>query len=244
MLAVCVSSTDAVLATCADVMLITLGATSTSVVATTAEIEYAGRLATRASAWAETYLGRPLTLQVYSESLPSYGGRTLILSRTPLVRVLRFFDSTATSEATAICSSEFRVRDAEAGLLDRDAGFRWTNARYDGETCFSLGLTPAYLPGREERPWLVEYVAGYRVTGSTVTCMGVSSGDDAFTTGITLPDDIVQAVAVRAAELYSNPMGVSSRRVGDLAVQYATAGPDGSGMSGAESLLAPYRRWA
>ena len=241
MLAVCVSSTDTALATTGDAMFAAFGATSTSMVATTEEINYLGRLVTRASAWAETFIGYPLTAQVYSETVASYGDRNLMLSRTPIVRVLRFFDSTATCEATAICSSEFRVEDAGAGLLSRDGGFRWTADRFDAETCFSLGLTPSYLPGREARPWLVEYVAGYRVTGSTVTCMGVSSGDDAYTTGATLPDDIVQAVAVRAAELYANPMGVRARRVGDLSVEYASAGPGGS-PGGAEALLSPYRR--
>ena len=221
-------------------MMIAFGATTTGSVSTTQDIEYAGRLATRASAWAETYLGYPLTLQVYSETLGGDGGHDLFLSRTPLVRVLRFFDSTATCEATAICSSDFRVEDAAAGILTRDGGWRWTHERNDAETCFSLGLTGAYLPGRATRPWLIEYVAGYRVTGSTVTCMGVSSGHDAYTTQATLPDDIVQGVAVRAAEFYSNPMGVTSRRVGDLAVTYASAGE----LSGAAALLDPYRRIA
>ena len=239
MLVVCVSSTDSVVVSCADVMLIAFGATTTGSVSTTQEIEYAGRLAARASAWAETYLGYPLTLQVYSETLAGYGGPEIMLSRTPLVRVLRFFDSTATCEATAICSSDFRVEDAAAGLLSRDGGWRWTNDRREGETPFNLGLAGAYLPGRETRPWLIEYVAGYRVTGSTVTCMGVSSGHDAYTTQATLPDDIVQGVAVRAAEFYANPMGVTSRRVGDLAVTYGSAD---AGPTGAAAILEPYRR--
>ena len=241
MLTVCVSSTDVTVVSTGDIMLVVLGSTSTGAVSTTQDIEYIGRLATRASAWAETYLGYPLTLQVYSETLGGFGGREVMLSRTPLVRVLRFFDATDTCEATAICSTDFRVEDAAAGLLSRDGGWRWTNDRMESETCFNLGLSPAYLPGRETRPWLIEYVAGYRVTGSTVTCMGVSSGDDAYTTGATLPDDILQGVAVRAAELYSNPMGVMSRRVGDLAVTYGSAA---EGPTGAAAMLEPYRRWA
>ena len=244
MLVTCTTATDDTFCSCGDVMLAVYGATTTAAVTTTQEIEYAGRLARRASAWAETFIGFPLGLAVYSESVAGYGGPRLMLSRTPLVRILRFFDSTATSDATAICSSDFRVEDAAAGFLSRDGGFRWTNDRADAETCFSLGLAPAYLPGRETKPWLIEYVAGYRVTGSTVTCMGVSSGDDAFTTGATLPDDIVQAVAARAAELYANPTGVRARRVGDLSVEYASAGPAGGGLSGAEALLDPYRRLA
>ena len=222
-----------------DILTLLYGTTATAALSSE-EPAALSRLARRASAWAETYLGYPLGLQVYSETLAGFGGREIMLSRTPVVRVLRFFDATDTGNATAICSSSFRVEDAAAGLLSRDAGWRWTNERADGETPFNLGLAPAYLPGREERPWLIEYVAGYRVTGSTVTCMGVSSGHEAYTTQATLPDDIVQAVAVRAAEYQTNPMGVTSRRVGDLAVTYASAG---EGPTGAAAILEPYRRW-
>jgi len=200
----------------------------------------ASSTARRASAWAERYTGQQFGLQVYSETLAGSGAWRLMLSRTPIVKILRFFDSTSTADATAICSTDYRVEDAEAGFLTRDGGWRWTNARADAETCFSLGLTPAHLPGWDLKPWLIEYVAGYRVTGSTVTCMGVSSGDDAFTTGITLPDDLIQGVAVRAAEMHANPFGVSSRRVGDLAVDYASA--QAGGMSGAEEMLERFRR--
>ena len=63
---------------------------------------------------------------------------------------------------------------------------------------------------------------------------------DAFTTGVTLPDDLIQGVAVRAAEMHANPFGVSSRRVGDLAVDYASA--QAGGMSGAEEMLERFRR--
>ena len=240
MLTVCTTSTDEDLATTGDAMLAIFGATTTSVVTTTQDIEYAGRLARRASRWAESYVGRPLTLQVYSETLPAAGDDLLMLSRYPVVAMLRLFDSSATSAATELKSTEYRVESAEAGLIGRDAGFRWTAQQMVGETCFSLGLTPSYLPGRVTRPWLAEYVAGYRVVGSTVTCMGVSSGHDAYTTQTTLPDDVVQAVAAKAAELYANPTGVLSRRVGDLAVEYASAGP-GASLAGAAALLDPYR---
>ena len=240
MLQVCVSATDDVFVSTGDILTLLYGTTATAALSSE-EPAAISRLARRASAWAETYLGYPLGLQVYSETLGGDGSNALMLSRTPLVRVLRFFDATDTCDATEICSSDFRVEDAAAGFLTRSGGWRWTAERSDAETCFNLGLTGAYLPRRETRPWLIEYVAGYRVTGSTVTCMGVSSGHDAYTTQATLPDDIVQAVAVRAAEYQTNPMGVTSRRVGDLAVTYASAG---EGPTGAAALLDPYRRMA
>ena len=235
----CTTATDDVYCTTGDILAVLYGTTTTAGLAD-GETTNISRLASRASAWANVYLGQPLGLQVYSETVASHGRRDIMLSRTPIVRVLRFFDSTATCEATAICSSDFRIENAEAGLLSRDGGWRWTADWFESETCFNLGLTPSRLPGWESKPWLVEYVAGYRVTGSTVTCMGVSSGHDAYTTQATLPDDIVQGVAVRAVELLTNPLGAASRRVGDLAVDYRSA--EGGGSGGATALLDPYRK--
>ena len=237
MLQVCVSASDQDLATTGDVMQIVFGATTTAMVQTTGEINYLGTLVARASAWAERTLGYPLALQTYSESLRAHGGRALMVSRTPLVTVLRLFDSTATCEATALCSSEYVIEDRDAGLVARDQGFGWTQIERSGVGDFNLGLTGFLQPGLERRPWLIEYVAGYKLAASTSTCHGTSTGDEAWTTGATLPEDIRQAVALKAAELQANPFGVRSRRVGDLAVEYATEGP-----SGAAALLDPYRR--
>ena len=232
MLVTCVSATDEVFCTCGDVLYLLYGATTTAAAGSTQEIEAAGRAARRASALAESVIGQPLGLQVYSETLAAAGDLSLVVSRAPLVRVLRLFDSTATSEANEFGPDDYRVEDAAAGILSRDRGWHWTAQRALRETPFSLGLEPAYLPSRDQRPWLVEYIAGYRIAGSTVTCMGVSSGHDAYTTGATLPDDLVQAVAVQAAYQQSNPMGVTSRRVGDLAVEYGSAGPAGGAPAG------------
>ena len=230
MLVVCVSASDDTFCSCGDVMFMLYGATSTSVVASTAEIEAAGRAARRASALAESVIGQPLGLQVYSETLDAAGDLELVVSRVPLVRVLRFFSATATADATEYCSTDYRVENAAAGILSRDAGWSWTAQRALRETPFSLGLEPTYLPGHVERPYLVEYAAGYRVVGGTGTCMGTSFGHDAYTTQATLPDDLVQAVAAQAAYQQGNPLGVTSRRVGDLSVEYGSAGPAGGGV--------------
>lgn len=240
MLAVCTSSTDSDYCSCGDVMMLLFNSTATGAVASTQEINRIGRLVSAASRWADQFVGYHLAMQVYSETLASYGGRTLMLSRTPLAKVLRFFDSTATCEATAICSSEFTVDDYDAALLARDAGWHWTNPSYGAETCFSLGLTPTYLPGREDKPWLVEYAAGYKLTCSTSTCHGMSTGDEQWTTGATLPEDVVQAVAIRAADLYSNPQGVASRSIGGMSVTFRS--PAAGMQSASEAALEPYRR--
>lgn len=242
MIQVCTSSTDNEFATTGDVMMILFQATTTAMVATTGEINYLGTLVRRASVWAETRLGYPLGLQIYSESLPASGGRHLIVSRTPIMAVLRLFDSTATCEATELTSTEFVVDDAAAGLISRDRGFAWTN--YDTVTGgdLALGLTGYRLPGMATRPWLVEYLAGYVPIGGVTTSSdnwSTAGPNGSTTTGTTLPEDIRQAVALKAAEFQANPMGIVSRRVGDLAVEYASAGMGGSR---ADQMLEPYRR--
>ena len=243
MLNVCVSASDPDYATCGDVMAVLFGSTTTGNVATTQEMDQISRTIRRASAWAESVLGQPLALQTYQETVPGFGGRALLLARTPIVAVLRLFDSTSTASATEYCSTHYSVEDRDAGVLARDAGWPWSNAaQYASD--FSLGLTAARLPGMESRPWLVEYVAGYTILATTSTCHGRSTADETWTTGPTLPEDIKQAVILKAVEFQSNPLGVRSRKVGDLAVEYATAGLTGRGglVSAAEALLAPYRR--
>ena len=239
MIQVCSSSTDSEYATTGDVMQLLFGATTTAMVATTGEINYLGTLVRRASVWAEMRLGYPLGLQTYSESVPAYGGRHLVLARTPIVSVLRLFDSTTTCEATAYCSTDYVIDDAEAGFLSRNGGWAWSQGEQFGSD-FSLGLTGSRVPGFETRPWLVEYVAGYIPIGGLSTASenwSTAGPNGATTTGTTLPEDIRQAVAIKAAEYQGNPMGIRSRRVGDLAVEYAS---EGSGR--ADAMLAPYRR--
>lgn len=245
MLVACTTGTVQDYASTGDAMMLIFGSTATGVVGTTQEIDYVGRLVRRASRWADAEInGRgdacEIEAQVYSESLPAYGHRGLMVSRVPLVKILRLFDSTDTCEATEFCSTDYTVRSYEAGVIERDQGFAWTADRYDGQSDFNLGLTPAYRAESVERRWLVEYLAGYFISGTTACMGGRTTADDTWTTGPTLPDDVVHAVAVRAAELYSNPMNVQRRKVGDLDVTYGSAGP---GRSSASWMLDPYKRW-
>lgn len=231
MLNVCVSSTDTDFATTGDLMFELFGSTTTGTVATTQEINRLGTLVTRASRWAETFLGYPLAEQVYLETVPAFGSRSLLLARTPVVKYLRGYDGTDTGTAGELLSSEITFDSREAGLLSRDAGFNWTNPITLG------GLTDIISPDLETRDWMIEYIAGYRVNGSTSTAWGKTTADEMWTTGPTLPDDIIHAVVLKAAAWYGRTDGVVSKRVGDLAIQYRSEGLDAS-----EMLLNPYRR--
>lgn len=246
MLTVCTTSTDTTYISTGDVLRAAFGATSTDGV-TSAELDYLITLAARASAWADAYLGYPLGVQTYQETLPGLGGRYLVLGRTPIRAVLRLFDATDTGNATELDSSDYRLEDREAGFLSRDRGFSWTAIERRTGGDFNFGLTGYIQPGMETRPWLVEYVAGYVPAGGIDTGSGnwTTAAAEGTSTGTTLPADIRQAVALRAAELFANPQGVVSRRVGDLMVEYQSAGPGiGGRLSEAERMLLPYRRLA
>src|SRR5437660_1768210 len=99
-----------------------IGATATS----TAQDGQLSNLIRQASRFAETYVGYPMSVQTYRETVPAFGRRNLMLSRTPVVAVLAVYDATDTGTATQVNTSEFRVEDAEAGLLSRDQGWAWS----------------------------------------------------------------------------------------------------------------------
>jgi hypothetical protein len=221
MLRVCTSSTESQLATTGDVKSV-LGVTGTS------DDAYLDKLITRAGGWAEDYVGYPLgSPQVYQETVPAYGSPALVVSRTPVRAVLRLFDSTATGEATEYCSTDFRIEDADAGLImfTDDSIPGWT-ARQQTE------IVDRYLPGTETRPWLIEYEAGFvGAGGTTATCGGTTS------TGRTLPGAIEDAVIERVVAQYERRGPLASKKVGEISVSYREQSVDP-----AEALLERYRR--
>ena len=217
MISVCTSSTDSQLASLGDLM---------TMLAATASSSGMDLALTQASDWADTYVRYPLRRQVYEETGASFGTQRLMLSRTPILSVQRFFDSTSTGDATEFQSSEFRVSDPEAGFIDRNQGYRWT-----AQERWNLGSY--VVPGSELHPWLLVYEAGYQV-GET------SSTDDKWattTTMNTLPPIIERAVLLRAAEMYQGSAGVSSMKVGPVSVSYKSESQDSP-----ERMLLPFQR--
>jgi len=228
---VCVSatSTDGALAASCSLRSV-LGATSTDA----DTVAYHQALLVRASRWAESYIGRPLLSQVYSEKVAGYGAPSLLLAHRPIRAVLRMFGTTATCDATQITSTEIWIDDAEVGTLTRPEGFAWT-------ALAANEMAVGVAPGTETKPWLVEYQAGY------IGIDGMESTDGGTTsTERTLPEDIEQAVLMKAAELAvrGGSVGVSSKKVGDLSITYDSqiASMTGANVrSEAEELLRPYR---
>jgi len=236
MLNVCVSasSTDGALATTAGLRLLLGEAASTTI----NEVYYQS-LIVRASRWLEQRLGYPCQAQTYLETVPAYGSQQLMLGRTPIRTVLRFFDSTSTDTATEYCSTDYRIEDPEAGLIGRDAGWAWTaGSRY------YLGKT--VVANSELKPWMVEYIAGWWPVDVSTCALNYSTAGvvvNATSTVRDFPEDLEQAVLLKAAEfLRLGPSGgVSEESVGDLRVTYI--GRENY-RSEAEDLIKPYRRLA
>lgn len=203
--------------------LTTLQAVQEQVSVETTDEDMVLRLITRASRWAETYIGFPLRCRTYGETVPGTGGRNLMLTAIPVRAVTLIMDSTSTGTANDLTTS-IRIEDAEAGLLSRDEGFAWTPG-------LQQNIVANPLPGSDIRPWYVVYEAGYVLGGKSSTGGGTTS------TGETLPGDIQQAVIEKVKEWHGGESGVVSKKVGELQIQYkdVAQGP-------AESLLEPYRR--
>ncbi len=233
MITTCVASTDRYLTTTAALKL-RLGVTGTS-----DDALYNAQILA-ASRWAESYLDRPLTLQSYSETLPSYDRRLLTLTRIPVTAVDRVLDTTSTEDAQEVTTTEYRVEDREAGFLSRDLGWEWTAPAMQG------GLTQTPAVGQEWRPWLVDYRAGYVYGGLTTDSPNWSTANGTTSTGRTLPEDIEEAVLLRAVAFNAGDADVIKERLGDLEVWYnarSAAIDPRQAQPTFEVILDQYRGW-
>lgn len=239
MLTISIKSTDVDLTTTGVLKARLFGSTSTS----TGSDVILSAVIRAASRWAENFVGYPLVLQSYEEMVPTFGTRTMMLARTP-IRSVQLFESTD-DDALQVTSTQFRL-DREAGLLARDEGWPWTVPT-------ELELEERPLAGQEAEPWYATYTAGYTYNGLSTDSSNYSTEGGSTDTGRTLPEDIEEAVLLKAREVYENSVqgGATSREVlGDLEVTYRTAGMASNaaasvetfGLGPAEMLLLPYQR--
>lgn len=220
-----------------------LGATATS----TAHDAHLSNLIRRASRWVESYVGYPPTLQSYQETVASFGMRTMKLARTPVTAVDRVFDATDTGTATVLTATEFRVEDADAGLLSRDIGWPWSATLQGRNLSLAIPLEPAPVPGDEYKPWLVDYRAGWTYGGVDTGSSNWSTANGTTSTGRTLPEDVEAAALLRAQAMYEgiDLDGVVAERLGDIEVTYrGNARAMAQDAPTYEQLLWPYRRLA
>jgi hypothetical protein len=157
-----------------------------------------------------TFCNRSFARETYRETLPGYGGLRLVLSRTPVVSVASI---TADGEVFA----DYLVEDAEAGILYRKSGWRWTSSSWWNIT---------WHPVQEELKFVIEYTAGYVLPGD----QGVR----------TLPED-VELACIETVRLWflsrKQDINVPKDETGEPGFPRAAALP-----SGVRQLLAPWRR--
>src|SRR3990167_9068090 len=231
-LTTCTASSDAYLTTTAAVKL-RLGTTLSS------DDSYLSDLILSASKCAETYVGYRLSAAAYVETVPGFGTRRLMLSRTPIRAVTGFFHGTDSGDYTEVETSEYAL-DREAGFLERSIGWDWS-VPAEGD----LVARPAV--GQEFPEWRLECVAGY-------TRGGIDTGSDLWSTvkgttstARTLTEDLEAGVIAKVVSLYESGGGedVAELSVGDLRVRAGTFGAGGAVVkkSLAEQLLAPYVRY-
>lgn len=239
--------------TCRD--LTTTGAVKALALAgttSTARDAHIANLIRRGSMFAETFIGQPLTVQTYRETVPGFGRRSIMLSRTPIRVIKAIYDATDTGSATAIATSDYIVSDADVGLLSRAGGFAWTAPyQYGGGGVYggdAIPLAPEPMSGQESRPWLVDYIAGYTYDGVESSSVNASTEGkqivEATSTGRTLPEDIEMGVIESAQAMFDNSPGISSESLGDVSVSYnaRSGSSDGQMDRPGASWLAPYRR--
>ena len=240
MLSVCVSSTQDALSVTSRLRDL-LGTTATS------DDAYQNDLIIAASNWAEVFVGYPLTVNVYSETLPSFNSPKLMVSRTPIRNVVSLTNGTDSGSWTTLSSTEFRVEDAKAGLIGRDLGF-------DQTIQYGWSLSPYEAPGTELRPWWVVYEAGFVAGGPTCNgssnwggatstqgglVAGARAADGNASTAPSLPAAIERAVLFKAREWYNGNEQYTAKRIGDLSYDLRAGEYYGTP---AEELLKPYRR--
>lgn len=227
MLTVCTTSPDQALASLTDLATL-LGATASS----SGLME---RSLLRASAWVERFITNdpavPIRREVVMETLRGNGTPRLMLTRTPILGIQRLFDGTDTGTATEFCSTDFRIEDPDAGFVEL------TGDRYFSRTVqTSMFLDDYPRPNSPTRPWLCVYEAGYQFACATSTSSWVTR-----TTGRTLPEEIEQAVLLKAAEFYQGTtQGVQRMKVGPLEVNFSSEGQD---MDAVSDLLNAFKRW-
>lgn len=238
MLHTCVASTDALLTT-TQRLRDYIGASATG------DDALQGIIVAAASRAVEDYVGYTLLRQTYEETLPGIGRATLMVSRTPIRHIEGLFYGTDTgTAATEITSTEYVIDSCEGGLLRRVSSvFGWT-AQYGGGFVESEPVA-----GTELRRYLIRYEAGYIFTQASAAQWGSSStGYGSSSTGpFTLPPSVELAVLQTAKAAWlgrKRDETIQSKSVGDLSINYGSAGQDISVPDVARGLLRPYLRTA
>lgn len=196
---------------------------------------------TAASLAVRDYIGYPLLRQNYEETVKGYGLATIMLNRTPVRGIFGVFSGTDTGTGTEITSTEYEVENEEAGFLRRKVGpWPWT-AQSGGGFVESEPIAGTELPR-----YMVRYEAGWLFTQSTAAVNGsCSTAYGTTSTGRNLPENIELAALQTAKTMWlgrKRDPAVESKSIGDLSINYGSAGADVTVPETAKGLLRSYVR--
>ena len=196
MLRTCTSSTD-------DALMTLDAYKAAAKIVTTSDDAIIQSALQRATSLIEAYVGYPLRRQVYNETVPSYGGLELQVSRLPIQSIEAIYMSTE-----PVDPASYEISSPGSGLIYRESGWPWmTNLVYD--------LMPHPMPQGEPRLFRVVYEAGFSVSGST--------GSQWLTSGDAVPGSVEAAMMLTTNYLYraaGNDPSVVQRKIGDLMITY------------------------
>jgi hypothetical protein len=176
----------------------------------------------------ESFVGRRLTEEAYTESIPGNARKYIVLERTPIV-------SLTSSIFQGDTQTDVTIYDQYAGILFRENGFTKVSSIYSH-------LGQDHLNGFENVDWEFNYLAGYREAGQTAAV------------GEFGPDFALSSLAYRSFMSLYGPRkrdtAIKSLKVDGIEETYQTdSTSDGTvGASGlpisVEKGLAQFRRWA
>lgn len=225
MLRVCTSSTEELLAPLTTFKR-ELGITTTS------DDDLLTEALADASQLVQDYLGYPLHRQVYSESLAGPGSQEFVLARRHVRAVENIYYA---GEALTTDSYE---TDGSAGLVRVELGVPWT-------PMIETELVEHPLSGQAYHDYTVDYEAGYLAADTASTANGAGKPWLTTSTGRDMPRWATRAALITAKGLWLHRQtmpGISSKRVGDLAITYATFCGDIYTLTReASAMLDPYR---
>lgn len=172
---------------------------------------------------------REVAFQKYEETIPGMADTILMVSRTPIVRLVKIEVVNSTLEIAFDpgndITTDIKIEDCGAGFLFRRPGWTWSPLA-GSFLDFQLTLRGDQFPGMEDANYRVTYDAGWRMPAQTTPTP--TTGLPANQVGcdyVTLPADLEEAAVKQVVYDHVRrggdaDSGVASRDVADTRVSY------------------------
>ena len=138
-----------------------------------------------ASDYIEKRCGRSFGIASLAETVAGYGTSRIVIARPPIKSITSItFNSTDTVDSTT-----YTIDDADAGLIQRDGGWRWT-------AHIMPDISGGHVPGTELKQYTVTYIGGYILPKDSESSASPINGD-----ARDLPYDIEEACLVLIGQM-------------------------------------------